>query len=187
MRASSRGFSFIELLVAVFIIVLLTGVVTLGVGRGGADLRLEDEVSYVANLLMFASTEAGLSASDHGLFLGLTVEDGADRYQGIWLQRFDQGWASPRVNAEIFGPLWFEEGSELRLTLDGQPDIDIQEYDPELNPTPQIVAWAGGEMTPGALEWLDQKTGELLFRLEWDLLGRMTALPRGETFVEEPR
>ena len=59
MRASSRGFSFIELLVAVFIIVLLTGVVTLGVGRGGADLRLEDEVSYVANLLMFASTEAG--------------------------------------------------------------------------------------------------------------------------------
>lgn len=187
MRASSRGFSFIELLVAVFIIVLLTGVVTLGVGRGGADLRLEDEVSYVANLLMFASTEAGLSASDHGFFLGLTVEDGADRYQGIWLQRFDQGWASPRVNAEIFGPLWFEEGSELRLTLDGQPDIDIQEYDPELNPTPQIVAWAGGEMTPGALEWLDQKTGELLFRLEWDLLGRMTALPRGEAFVEEPR
>ena len=42
-------------------------------------------------------------------------------------------------------------------------------------------------MTPGALEWLDQKTGELLFRLEWDLLGRMTALPRGEAFVEEPR
>ena len=185
MRASSRGFSFIELLVAVFIIVLLTGVVTLGVGRGGADLRLEDEVSYVANLLMFASTEAGLSASDHGLFLGLTVEDGADRYQGIWLQRFDQGWASPRVNADIFAPLDFEAVIELGLTLDGQPDLEIKKYDPELNPTPQIVAWAGGEMTPGALEWIDQKTGEVLYRLEWDLLGRMTLLRGGEAMAEE--
>ena len=31
------GFSLIELLVAVFVIVLLTGVVSLNVGRGGAE------------------------------------------------------------------------------------------------------------------------------------------------------
>ncbi len=185
MRVTARGFSFIELLVAVFIIVLLTGVVTLGVGRGGSDLRLGEEVRYVANLLSLASTEAGLSASDHGLFIGLALEDGVDRYQGVWLQRFDQGWATPRVSAEIFGPLWFDEHVELRLTLDGQPDIEIEEYEPELNPPPQIVAWAGGEMTPGALEWIDQKTGERLYRLEWDLLGRMTLLPRGEVSVGE--
>ncbi len=185
MRADSHGFSFIELLVAVFVIVLLTGVVTLNVGRGGADFRLADEVRYVANLLTMASTEAGLSASDHGLLIGFTREDATERYQGIWLQRFDQGWASPRVNADIFAPLRFEEGVGLVLTLDGQPDIEIQKYDPELNPTPQIVAWAGGEMTPGALEWIDPKTGDLLYRLEWDLLGRMALLPRGET-IEDP-
>ena len=69
----------------------------------------------------------------------------------------------------------------MRLTLEGQPDIEFEEYDPELNPTPQIVAWAGGEMTPGALDWIDLKTGELRYRLEWDLLGRMTFLPRGES------
>lgn len=187
MRANSRGFSFIELLVAVLIIVLLTGVVTLSVGRGGAGIRLEDEVRYVADLLTLARSEAGLSASDHGLLVGLTLDDVTERYQGIWLQRYDQGWASPRVTAEIFAPLRFEQGVELRLTLDGQPDIEIQDYDPELNPTPQVVAWAGGEMTPGALEWIDQKTGELLYRLEWDLLGRMTLLPRGEARVEEER
>lgn len=185
MRAIARGFSFIELLVAVFVIVLLTGVVTLGVGRGGSDLRLEEEVRYVSNLLSLASTEAGLSASDHGLFIGLSLDEGVDRYQGIWLQRFDQGWAAPRVSAEIFGPLWFDEAVELRLTLDGQPDIEIEEYEPELNPPPQIVAWAGGEMTPGALDWVDQTTGELLYRLEWDLLGRMSLLPRGEVAVRE--
>ena len=33
-------FSLIELLVAVFVIVLLTGVVSLNVGRGGAELEL---------------------------------------------------------------------------------------------------------------------------------------------------
>jgi len=184
MSADSRGFSFIELLVAVLIIVLLTGVVTLNVGRGGADLRLADEARYVANLLEMASTEAGLSASDHGLLVARTREDTTERYQGIWLQRFDQGWASPRVNADIFAPLDFEAGTELVLTLDGQPDIEIEKYNPELNPTPQIVAWAGGEMTPGVLEWIDQKTGEILYRLEWDLLGRMTLLPRGEAEVE---
>lgn len=185
MSADSRGFSFIELLVAVFVIVLLTGVVTLNVGRGGADLRLADEVRYVSNLLTMASTEAGLSASDHGLLIARTREDTTERYQGIWLQRFDQGWASPRVNADIFAPLDFEAGAELVLTLDGQPDIEIEKYDPELNPTPQIVAWAGGEMTPGELEWIDQRTGEILYRLEWDLLGRMTLLPRGEALAEE--
>jgi len=184
MSADSRGFSFIELLVAVLIIVLLTGVVTLNVGRGGADLRLADEARYVANLLEMASTEAGLSASDHGLLVARTREDTTERYQGIWLQRFDQGWASPRVNADIFAPLDFEVGTELVLTLDGQPDIEIERYDPDLNPTPQIVAWAGGEMTPGVLEWIDQQTGEILYRLEWDLLGRMTLLPRGEAEVE---
>jgi hypothetical protein len=41
------------------------------------------------------------------------------------------------------------------------------------------VTWAGGEMTPGYLEWLDVRTGDLLYRLEWDLLGRMRLLPRG--------
>jgi hypothetical protein len=45
--------------------------------------------------------------------------------------------------------------------------------------------WAGGEVTPGSIEWLDDRTGELLYRLEWDLLGRMTELPYGEPRFEE--
>ena len=54
-----RGFSLIELLVAVFVIVLLTGVVSLNVGRGGAELELESKVRHLAGLLAFASAEAG--------------------------------------------------------------------------------------------------------------------------------
>ena len=97
--AIARGFSLIELLVAVFVIVLLTGVVSLSVGRGGADLGLESEVRHLSGLLAFASAEAGLSAADDGLFIGLHSDEGESRYQGIWMRRFDQGWAAPRASA----------------------------------------------------------------------------------------
>ena len=180
-----RGFSFIELLVAIFVIVLLTGVVSLNVGRGGADLQLDGEVRYLANLLSFSGTEAGLSAADHGLLLALDSTARDTRYQGIWLRRFDQGWASPRAGTDVFVPFDFMAGTELLLNLEGQPSVEIPIYDPTLNAAPQIVMLAGGEMTPGSIEWLDALTGELLYRLEWDLLGRMTILPNGEPLFEE--
>ena len=96
LTGSQRGFSLIELLVAVFVIVLLTGVVSLNVGRGGAELELESEVRHLAGLLAFSSAEAGLSAADHGLFIAQESDVEAPGYEGIWLRRFDQGWAAPR-------------------------------------------------------------------------------------------
>ena len=179
------GFSLIELLVAVFVIVLLTGVVSLNVGRGGAELELESEVRHLSGLLAFSSAEAGMSAADHGLFIGKDSDVDSSRYKGIWLRRFDQGWAAPRASAEVFEPLTLSTGYELRLDLTGQPEVELLPYEPDLNPSPQIVAWAGGEMTPGSLEWLDPRTGELLYRLEWDLLGRMTLMPRGRVDAED--
>ena len=161
------GFSLIELLVAVFVIVLLTGVVSLNVGRGGAELELESEVRHLSGLLAFSSAEAGLSAADHGLFIGKDSDVDSSGYEGIWLRRFDQGWAAPRASAEVFEPLRLSTGYELRLDLTGQPEVELLPYEADLNPSPQIVAWAGGEMTPGSLEWLDSRTGELLYRLEW--------------------
>ena len=35
-------------------------------------------------------------------------------------------------------------------------------------------------MTPGELDWIDQRSGDLLYRLRWDLLGRMTLMPNGQ-------
>ena len=180
-----RGFSFIELLVAIFVIVLLTGVVSLNVGRGGADLQLDGEVRYLANLLSFSGAEAELSAADHGLLIALDSSARGTRYQGIWLRRFDQGWASPRAGTEVFAPFVFMAGTKLLLNLEGQPSVEIPIYDPTLNSTPQIIMWAGGEVTPGSIEWLDDRTGELRYRLEWDLLGRVDVQPNGEPLIEE--
>jgi prepilin-type N-terminal cleavage/methylation domain-containing protein len=180
-----RGFSFIELLVAILVIVLLTGVVSLNVGRGGAELQLDGEVRYLANLLSFSGDEAELSAADHGLLIAFDSTARNTRYQGIWLRRFEQGWASPRAGTEVFVPFVFMAGTELLLNLEGQPSVEIPVYDPTLKTAPQIIMWAGGEVTPGSIEWLDDLTGELLYRLEWDLLGRMNLLPNGEPPIEE--
>ncbi|NDI01633.1 MAG: prepilin-type N-terminal cleavage/methylation domain-containing protein, partial [Actinobacteria bacterium] len=120
-----RGFSLIELLVAVFVIVLLTGVVSLNVGRGGAELELEGEVRHLSGLLAFASAEAGLSATDHGLFIARDSDMDSSGYEGIWLRRFDQGWAAPRASAEVFEPLTLASGFELRLDLSGQPEVEL--------------------------------------------------------------
>jgi len=176
---AARGFSFIELLVAVLVIVLLTGVVTLNVGRGGADVQLRQEVEYLASLFSYARDEAGFTSSDYGLFIGLESRDNSERYVGLWLRRFDQGWAAPMAAGEAFSPISFAENTELYLQLDGQPDVAIAFYDPELNPSPQVVFWAGGEVTPGSLDWHDANSGSLLYRMEWDLLGRLTLLPQG--------
>ena len=44
----------------------------------------------------------------------------------------------------------------------------------------RALLFAGGEMTPGELDWIDQRSGQLLYRLRWDLLGRMTLMPKGQ-------
>ncbi|MDG2441763.1 MAG: prepilin-type N-terminal cleavage/methylation domain-containing protein, partial [Luminiphilus sp.] len=141
-----RGFSFIELLVAIFVIVLLTGVVSLNVGRGGAELQLDGEVRYLANLLSFSGDEAELSAADHGLLIAFDSTARDTRYQGMWLRRFEQGWAAPRAGTEVFVPFVFMAGTELLLNLEGQPRVEIPVYDPTLKTAPQIIMWAGGEV-----------------------------------------
>lgn len=176
---AAAGFSLIELLVAVLVIVLLTTVVSLNVGSGGGDISRASEVSHLAALLGYVQGEAELSGVDHGLYLERTNIDGDPRYTAYWLRRYDQGWAAPRSSADVLEPMGFEPGVELELALVGDPEVLITERDPELNPTPQILLFASGEITEGELDWIDRQTGDLLFRLRWDLFGRTTLMPKG--------
>ncbi len=179
----ARGFSLIELLVAVLVIVMLTTVVSLKVGSGGSDIEQADDVRQLAALMGYAQTEAELSGADHGLYLERSVELGDVSYTGYWLRRYDQGWAEPRGSADVLEPFQFQPGMDVMLALVGNPDVEITARDPELKPAPQSVLFASGETTEGELDWIDHQSGDLLYRLRWDLLGRTTLMPRGE----EPR
>ena len=68
---------------------------------------------------------------------------------------------------------------ELELLLDGVPASDLLTAPLAEDAAPQVVFYASGEVAPGALEWRSRETAELLWRLEWDLLGRMAMMPRG--------
>lgn len=180
-----RGFSLVELLVAVMVIVLLTSVVSLNVGTGGADLAREQEVRQLAATFGYAQSEAEFSGADHGLLLERRVEGGETRYIGYWLRQYDQGWSEPRGSADVLEAFRFERDVDLVLSLVGLPDRAIAPLDPELNPPPQIQLFASGEITEGELDWIDRRTGDLLYRLRWDLFGRMTIMPKGEEPTED--
>ena len=173
-----RGFSLIEMLAVVFVVVLLTSLVSLNVGSGGADINRENKVREVAAMLSYGLTEAELSGTDHGLLIH-RLSEGDSTYQGLWLRRYDQGWAPPLSLNDAFDDLIFEPGIELELQLEEQPLVDFEILEEDTNPPPQIILFAGGEVTPGELTWIDDRTGDLLYTLRWDLFGRMQFLPRG--------
>jgi len=64
-----RGFSLLELLVALFVVVLITSMVTLTVSSGGQDIRLEATVRKLADVAAFALDEAQIHGQDYGLML----------------------------------------------------------------------------------------------------------------------
>ena len=51
--------------------------------------------------------------------------------------------------------------------------------DEDLPPAPQVVFFASGEAIPGLMTWVDIASGEVLWELEWDLLGNFRALRAG--------
>ncbi len=183
MRRHQKGFSLIEMLAVVFVVVLLTSLVSLNVGSGSADINRENQVRDVAAMLGYALTEAELSGTDHGLLIHQLdgFDDGFDdgSYGGLWLRRYDQGWAEPLSLNTAFEDLVFESGIELELRLEEQPPIDFDVLEEDANPPPQIILFAGGEVTPGELDWIDERSGDLLYTLRWDLFGRMTFMPKG--------
>ena len=178
MSQRQTGFSLIEMLAVVFVVVLLTSLVSLNVGSGSSDISRENKVREVAALLGYALTEAELSGTDHGLLI-YRLDGFEGSYGGLWLRRYDQGWAEPLSRNTAFEDVFFEPDIELELRLDEQPPVDIEALADDTNPPPQLILFAGGEVTPGELDWIDLRSGDLLYRLRWDLFGRMTFMPKG--------
>lgn len=179
-RSAAGGFSLIELLVALLVIVMLTSLVSLNVGNGGRDIQLADSVRLLADTMAYVQSEAEMSGADYGLYLSVDDAGFEPVIRGQWLRAYDQGWAAPRGSAEVLAEFYAPDVTRLALTLDGQADIELALQDPEVMPKPQLVFFAGGEVTPGTIDFIDQQTSELLYRLQWDLLGRSELLPKGE-------
>jgi type II secretion system protein H len=186
--SSERGFSLLELLVALMVVALVTTMVNLSVSSGGQDIRLQSMVLELADVASYALDEAQMSGVDYGLLLQEEQQGGETVYSFSWLERQVDGWQAPAGGAEIFATQQLPPGIALELELEDAPVVELTldnlEED-EDRIAPQVVFYASGETTVGAINVRDQESGDLLWRIEWDLLGRFELLRRGELAEDE--
>ena len=189
MRGQQRGFSLLELLVALFVIVLVTSLVSLNLSSGGRDIELEARVRNLADVAAYALDEAQLSGRDYGLLLGQEVVEGETLYHYAWRERYADGWRPPASGKDVFAEQVLPAGFELQLELDDsvfrERELAGTEDEGE-EERPQVVLYASGETTVGLIDVRRRDNGELLWRVQWDLLGRFSVLPRGEEPEDSP-
>lgn len=179
------GFSLVEMLVALMVVVLVTSLVSLSFNSGGQDVKLASMVRDLAGVAGYALDEAQMTGVDYGLLLEEEVLDGEVVYAYSWLEHQVEGWGVPRSGKEIFQTQRFPPGTELELELEDAPLVELSLVDDGSEIVePQIIFYASGEATVGAINLRRREDGELLWRIEWDLLGRFDLLPRGEELEE---
>lgn len=180
---TARGFSLLELLVALFVVIMVTSLVSLNVSPGGSDLRLETQLRNLVGVAGYALDEAEFLGRDFGLLLRELDEDGERVYSYEWRERRPVGWREPESGKDVFRREKLSPDVELELALDDAAIAENSPREDEEGTTPQVIFYASGETTSGAIDVRRRNSGDLLWRLEWDLLGRFELLRRGE---EEP-
>tara|TARA_R110002111_G_scaffold226874_2_gene288457 strand:+ start:630 stop:1259 length:630 start_codon:yes stop_codon:yes gene_type:complete len=180
-----RGFSLLELLVALMVVVLVTTLVNLSVSSGGQDIQLQSQVRSLVDVASYALDEAQMTGVDYGLLLQEEQQAGETVFSYSWLQRHIDGWQEPNNGGEMFAPQALPPGVSMELELEDAPvvelSLDENDYEEDEAPVrPQVVFYASGETTVGAINFRNLDSGDLLWRIEWDLLGRFDLLRRGE-------
>ncbi len=191
MKAKKQeGFSLLEMLVALFVVVIIASLVSLAVNSGGQDIELETRVRSLANISAYAVDEAQMRGVDMGLLIERVNTEGEEVYRFGWRERMPEGWRKPVVDADIFADQQFPFGVELAMELESTVLEDVGSEgltaDGEVAEiVPQVLFYSSGEVTVGFIELRQVATGDVLWRIEWDLLGRFTLLLRGEVPADE--
>jgi general secretion pathway protein H len=183
-----RGFSLLELLVALMVIVLVTTMVNLTVSSGGQDIQLESVVRNLADVGSYALDEAQMTGVDYGFLIEEEQAAGETSYSYRWLERHLDGWGEPTSGKEVFARQHLPPGIALELELEDAPVVELSlddEQDEKEKIAPQVVFYASGEATVGALNVRQLSDGELLWRIQWDLFGRFDVLRRGVADEED--
>jgi hypothetical protein len=176
----------LELLVALIVVVLFTSLANLTINSGGQDIQLQSTVYKLAGVAGYALDEAQMTGVDYGLLLRQDQDTGETIYSYQWLERGLDGWGTPISGKELFAEQRLPPGIALELELEDAPFVELSPDDDgeaEII-SPQVVFYASGEATVGTINVVQEADGELLWRIEWDLLGRFDVLRRGEAEEE---
>jgi general secretion pathway protein H len=177
-----RGFSLLELLVALVVIVLVTSMVSLTFSSGAQDIQVEAQVRNLADVASYALDEAQITGVDYGLLIEEEQASGETSYSYRWLERHLEGWSDPASGKEVFARQQLPPGIALELELEDAPVVKLSPDDRKNGEemiVPQVVFYASGEATVGAINVRKLDHDELLWRIQWDLVGRFDVLRRG--------
>lgn len=172
-----RGFSLLELLVGLFVVVLVTSLITLNIGSGDRDILLRAAVEGFADSANYALDEAQFSGMNYGLVLRMADDDGNWRYHFDWYEQGLTGWRAPASGKDIFASTSLPIGLEVQMLLN-EVELEQEALVPDsTTPQPQLMFYASGETVPGEMMVRDSASGDVVWRIEWDLLGNFKAIP----------
>ncbi|MEP5766413.1 MAG: GspH/FimT family pseudopilin [Halieaceae bacterium] len=182
-RANSAGFSLLELLLTLVVIGLIISMAGLSVSSGRRPYQIDSAARSFVDVAEYAMDEAQLSGTDMGLLLQQRLDRDATIFSYEWLQRSGDVWRVAPFDEDAYGRRDLPLDVEVFLEIE-EDDTKVQDRedaaDEDLPPLPQIVFYSSGETTPGLMTWIEAASGEILWELEWDLLGRFSLRRRGE-------
>jgi general secretion pathway protein H len=174
------GFSLLELLLTLVVIGLIVSVGGLSVSSGRRSYEVDAALKHFADIAEYALDEAQLSGRDMGLFFERRSEDGATIFSFQWLQRNGPDWEPAPLDEDAYGRQDFPLNVDVALEVEqDQADVNGEEGSDDEEARPQVIFYSSGETTPGIMTWVDDVSGDLLWELEWDLLGRMSLRKEG--------
>jgi general secretion pathway protein H len=146
-RASSAGFTLLELLVVVAIIGLLSAAVALSWRAVGNDQEMEQETGRLRGMIDLLREEALMQSRDYGLMF---TETG---YRFYVFDYRELKWVEPQTD-RLLEPHALRPLLSMALVLDGRevpldPDFESQDIE---NAEPQVMLLSSGEVTPFEIE-----------------------------------
>ena len=183
MRRRTRGFTLIEILVAILIIAIMMSAAMLSFNTSSGEEEIQDEARRLMALVQLAQDDAIMQGRDFGLDFATGgyrfVE--YDPYTGQWAETLNdnylQYWTLP-------------EGIEFELYLEDQrvlldPQLEVIDYSnasnrPDESYAPHVLIFSSGDSTPFDLHLLNRDF-EMRVGIQGDLLGNME-LMRDEDF-----
>ncbi|MDG0979838.1 MAG: prepilin-type N-terminal cleavage/methylation domain-containing protein [Halieaceae bacterium] len=170
MRAQRhRGFSLIEILVAVFVIVMVASVVMLNVSSPKRDRLAEDAAQQFERTLNYALEEAEYANMVYGLFVE-RENSGMGNIIFTYKQIDDNQWVG--VNDQVLSQaVRFDTELEIDLEIEGTlveinaRPVEAEQWQPVLRLLPS------GEMSAGRLIVEDKNDTSRFWRVEWTIFG----------------
>lgn len=187
-RFRQPGFSLLELLLVLVVVGMIVSIAGLSLSSGSRDYQVDAAAREFADIASYAMDEAELNGTDMGVLFGLDSAGDVTIYSYEWLQRAGNVWRTAPFDEDAFGRRQLPENVDVILEIEESDTELLQRQDPEdetLPPAPQIMFFASGEAIPGIMTWVDVTSGEVLWELEWDLLGRFELRRRGIEEEEE--